>query len=179
MRALPPDNMATPEQLLTATIIYGYAWDIDMVSKQTLSHTKTYTNTPGIHKVYDVIVNSALPSASRFETVGIQFTMTPPGGIVTHPHLASIATSRPTRSFAPVSTGVDGTTSNWHIPACKSTPCWSALGWRTDAYPDLVSVGFIIGILLSVAFLVLRALRGGYLKHSANQGIAKQERSVK
>lgn len=37
--------MTEPQAQVTATVVFGYAWDIDMTSKQTLGYTKTYTNT--------------------------------------------------------------------------------------------------------------------------------------
>jgi hypothetical protein len=85
---------------LTATVVFGYAWSIDEGTKQTLSYTKTYTNYPGPHSLYDVVRNTALPSASQFETVGIDFNMTAPGGQFTHPALATVATFRPTRQIS-------------------------------------------------------------------------------
>jgi hypothetical protein len=89
--------MADSPAHITATVVFGYAWSIDEGSKQTLSYTKTYTNPPGSYSLYDVVRNAALPSASQFETVGIDFIMTTPGGQFTHPALATIATFRPTR----------------------------------------------------------------------------------
>jgi hypothetical protein len=77
---------------LTATVVFGYAWSIDEGTKQTLNYTKTYTNYPGPHSLYDFVRNTALPSASQFETVGIDFNMTAPGGQFTHPALATVAT---------------------------------------------------------------------------------------
>jgi hypothetical protein len=89
--------MADSPAHFTATVVFGYAWNIGEGTKQTLSYTKTYTNYPGSYSLYDVVRNAALPSASQFETVGIDLVMTAPGGHFTHPAMATIATSRPTR----------------------------------------------------------------------------------
>lgn len=168
--------MATSEQPLTATIIYGYAWDVDMVSKETLSYTKTYTNTPGTHNVYDVVVNSALPSPSRFETVGIHFTMAPPGGVVTHPHLATVATSRPTRPFAPGATHGRAPLPMSDTPTAPydSKMVGSPSDLDTHAYSDLARFGFALGMIVSIAFLLSRMSRAGgvqlrELKHPPKQ----------
>lgn len=90
--------MKEPQDQVTATVIFGYAWDVDLTSKQTLSYTKTYTDTAGPHTIYDVVVNTALPSPSQIETVRIHLTMVANGGLTTHSRLATVATHRPTLS---------------------------------------------------------------------------------
>lgn len=147
--------MATSSPPLTATIVYGYAWDVNMVSKQTLSYTRTYTNTPGVHNVYDVVANPALQSPSRFETVGIHFTMTPPGGVVTHPHLATVATSRPTRPLTTLPTQAHVAASSGPTAIRGSIPTWVSSGWEAGINSNLASVGFALGLLLSIAFLLI------------------------
>jgi hypothetical protein len=162
--------MADSPAHLTATVVFGYAWSIDEGPKQTLSYTKTYTSYPGSYSLYDVVRNAALPSASQFETVGIDFIMTAPGGQITHPALATIATFRPTRPASQHSTGSHATAtaaaSNNAVPGSaeirlaeaqvpkRATNIISSLVYQPGGVSDIAMPMAVLLILLMVVGLV-------------------------
>lgn len=159
--------MARPAELCTATVVFDYAWEVNMVSTKTLRYTTTYTNTPGPQNLYQVVRNSELPSPSQLETVGIHLTLTPPGGLYTHPHLATVATSRPTH---PAKTGTITATSS----ASPGTPQDTLLTeprWNTSMTPSSDFFGFILA-----ALVIAVAVRFLYSFRTTNYGATKGAR---
>jgi hypothetical protein len=167
--------MADSPAHLTATVIFGYAWSIDEGTKQTLSYTKTYTNYPGSYSLYDVVRNAALPSASQFETVGIDFIMTAPGGHFTHPALATIATFRPTRPASQHGLGSHATAT---ATAAKIRLAEAQAPSRaTNIIPSLVCrSGGVSGMVMPmVVFLVLLMIVGLVRSRNARQRSVQTE----
>jgi hypothetical protein len=177
--------MADSPAHLTATVIFGYAWSIDEGTKQTLSYTKTYTNYPGSYSLYDVVRNAALPSASQFETVGIDFIMTAPGGHFTHPALATIATFRPTRPASQHGLGSHATAtataaaSNTAVPEKAKIRLAEAQApsRATNIIPSLVCrSGGVSGMVMPmVVFLVLLMIVGLVRSRNARQRSVQTE----
>jgi hypothetical protein len=110
--------MSPSQEQYTATIVFDYAWHVDMAPTQTLRHTKIYANTPGKYNIHDIVINTALSSPSRLETVGIHFTLTHPGGIYTHNNLATVATHWPTTTVSATASQRDSMVPGIHV--CKS-----------------------------------------------------------
>lgn len=78
-----------------APVVYEYVWNVDNASKQTSTYTTTFFGPPGSHTAYTLVVNTALPSPSQFETIGILYTILP-GGVSTQYASATVATHSPT-----------------------------------------------------------------------------------
>ncbi|KAI4718590.1 hypothetical protein E4T48_05262 [Aureobasidium sp. EXF-10727] len=87
--------MSFSQPYLTAPVVYEFVWNIDDASKETSTYTTTYFNAPGPHTAYALVVNTALPSPSQIETIGIPY-MIAPGGVSTQHVSATVATHRPT-----------------------------------------------------------------------------------
>lgn len=153
--------MAKPTELCTATVVFEYAWEVNMVSKQTLRYTTTYTNTPGPQNLYQVVKNSELPSPSQLETVGIHLTLRPPGGLYTHTHLATVATHRPTR---PVKTGAITATSSTRPEALGETlatePQWSTRMTPSSNFSGVILAALVIAVAIRFLYSFRASISG-------------------
>jgi hypothetical protein len=169
--------MADIPEKFTATVVFGYAWSINEATKQILSYTKTYTNSPGTYKLYDVVVNTALPSPLRFETVGIDFTMMAPGGRIAHPTLATVATSRPflrnlhdsTAQVTPVATAsstvVRETSSTEVQLPSQATVALSSFVWRPNELSNVAMYIICLVVLMIMGLVRLRKRRKMAMQH--------------
>lgn len=113
--------MAAIEQQYTATVVFDYVWRVSETT-QKLTYTTHDVNTPGLHTVYAVVVNTALPSSLQVETIGVPYTMTPSGGVFTPTVPATVATHMPTASTSPLS-----------LASTTAAPELSSLGGRQPA----------------------------------------------
>lgn len=86
--------MAFPQSYVLVPVAYGYVWTICDVTKQTSTYTTTFSTWPGSHTAYALVVNTAMPSPSQVETVGIPYTAVP-GETSTQHVLATVATHSP------------------------------------------------------------------------------------
>ncbi|KEQ72977.1 hypothetical protein M436DRAFT_64141 [Aureobasidium namibiae CBS 147.97] len=86
--------MAFSQSYVLALVAYEYVWTVDDISKQTSTYTTTYSTWPGSHTAYVLVVNTAIPSPSQIETVGIPYTAVP-GETSTQYVLATVATHSP------------------------------------------------------------------------------------
>lgn len=86
--------MALSQSYVLAHVVYGYIWAVDDSSKQTSTYTTTYSTWPGSHTAYALVVNTAMPSASQIETVGIPYTAFS-GETSTQYVMATVATHSP------------------------------------------------------------------------------------
>lgn len=77
-----------------AHVVYEYIWTVDETLAQTSTYTTTYSTWPGSHTAYAVVVNTAMPSPSQIETVGIPYTASS-GETSTQHVLATVATHSP------------------------------------------------------------------------------------
>jgi hypothetical protein len=84
-------EMAFPLPYETAPVVYEYVWNDDDSSKQTSTYTTTYFTRPGSHTAYALVVDTAMPSPSQIETIGIAYTVAP-GQTSTQHVLATVAT---------------------------------------------------------------------------------------
>jgi hypothetical protein len=75
----------------TAPVVYEYVWNDEDSSKQTSTYTTTYFTRPGPHTAYALVVNTAMPSPSQIETIGIAYTVAP-GQTSTQHVSATVAT---------------------------------------------------------------------------------------
>lgn len=87
--------MSFSQPYLIAPVVYEYVWKVDHNSKQTSTYTTSYFGPPGSHTAYALVVNTALPSPSQLETIGIPYTILP-GGVSTQHASATVATQGPT-----------------------------------------------------------------------------------
>lgn len=87
-------KMAFSESYVLAPVVYEYIWTVDDAYKQTSTYTTTYSTWPGSHTAYALVVNTAMPSPSQVETVGISYTASP-GETSTQYVLATVATHSP------------------------------------------------------------------------------------
>lgn len=94
--------MFTPQLYLTANVVYEYIWEVEETSKETSTHTTHYTGSPGSYTGYAIVYNTALPSPSQIETVGIPYSIVA-GQPSTQHVLATIATHMPTTHIRPSS----------------------------------------------------------------------------
>lgn len=168
--------MATSPEQFTATVIFGYAWSIGEGTKQTLSYTKTYTNSAGSYRLNNLVVNTALPSPCQLETVGINFVMTSPGGRFTHPALATIATFRPTlpaphgpnpqaTATGTSSSAVNETNSAEAQETSRAAGIISSFVWR----PITLSNATISIIVLMVLFMIGSLVRSQRTRQRSSQ----------
>jgi hypothetical protein len=88
---IPASEMALSLSYGTAPVVYEYVWNVDDSSKQTSTYTTTYFIWPGSHTAYALVVNTAMPSPSQIETIGIAYTVAP-GQTATQHVLATVAT---------------------------------------------------------------------------------------
>lgn len=87
-------RMAFSESYVLAPVVYEYIWTVDDAYKQTSTYTTTYSTWPGTHTAYALVVNTAMPSPSQVETVGVPYTASP-GETSTQHVLATVATHSP------------------------------------------------------------------------------------
>jgi len=86
--------MAFSQSYVLVPVAYEYVWTVDDISKQTSTYTTTFSTWPGSHTAYALVVNTAMPSPSQIETVGIPYTAAP-GETSTQHVLATVATHSP------------------------------------------------------------------------------------
>jgi hypothetical protein len=153
-------RMSPSQEQYTATIVFDYAWHVDMAPTQTLRHTKIYANTPGEYDIYDVVINTVLSSPSRLETVGIHFTLTPPGGIYTHSNLATVATHWPTITVPATASQPDSIIPGIHVcksqerailPPLDDLDTLSLLSYRNVS---LCCGGVLVGLLVAISLVL-------------------------
>lgn len=82
----------------TATVIYSYIWNINDVRHEASTYTHTYSNTPGIHTAWPVVVHPGMRADQQREVLAIPLTLTSPGGLWTLSTPATRATHSPTRA---------------------------------------------------------------------------------
>lgn len=87
--------MSFSQPYFIAPVVYEYVWKVNESLRQTSAYTTTYFGPPGSHTAYTLVVNTALPSPSQFETIGIPYTILP-GGVSTQHVSATVATRGPT-----------------------------------------------------------------------------------
>lgn len=88
---IPESEMAFSLPYGTAPVVYEYVWNVEDSSKQTSTYTTTYFTWPGSHTAYALAINTAMPSPSQIETIGIAYTVAP-GQTSTQHVLATVAT---------------------------------------------------------------------------------------
>jgi len=86
--------MAFSQSYVLVPVAYEYVWTVNDISEQTSTYTTTYSTLSGSHTAYALVVNTAMPSPSQVETVGIPYTAVP-GETSTQHVLATVATHSP------------------------------------------------------------------------------------
>ncbi|KEQ96522.1 hypothetical protein AUEXF2481DRAFT_28461 [Aureobasidium subglaciale EXF-2481] len=115
--------MPDSQLYLTATVVYDSIWTFDSAVEQTLTYTTTYVSSHGQHMGYAIVVNTALPSPSQVETIGITYSIRPDTSSTQHVS-ATVATHMPTattsQSSAVMSAPCDGSSSSRSWPLSQS-----------------------------------------------------------
>ncbi|CAD0111161.1 unnamed protein product [Aureobasidium uvarum] len=146
---------------LIAPVVYEFVWNLDDTSKETSTYTTTYFNAPGPHTAYALVVNTALPSPSQIETIGIPYTIAP-GGVSTQHVSATVATHRPTTPVLQVNHALvtPATDSSVQTSTLPKVPCHKfvpgsvlSLHESYSTYLQIILVCLVCGGYLWVRYL--------------------------
>jgi hypothetical protein len=165
--------MISSQRYLTAVVEYEYAWIFDEASQEISTYTTAYIDSPGYHTAYAVVVNTAMPSPSQIETVGIPYKIGP-GQTSTQYALATVATHMPTTPVLQPNHALVISTTDSYVQTAElpKAPCHEHISGRTLSLHASYLTYFQILLLCLFfgAYLWFRCLRH---QRSLDDGLEK------
>ncbi|KAG9592653.1 hypothetical protein KCU77_g6886, partial [Aureobasidium melanogenum] len=166
---------------IIAPVVYEFVWTVDSTPKQTSTYTTTYFGPPGSHTAYAQIVNTALPSPSQIETIGIPYTILP-GEVSTQHASATVATHMPTRPIVQTDHALvtPATDQSDQTSASREMPCHQVLSGRMLSLREsyLICLQVVLVCLFCGGYLWSRCLRRRSQSHRREGGILSFEKSA-